>query len=384
MDTNNSDKMKTHTETNNTITSDTDAPMVAKVSPAAKNTLLILNCILLSIGNCGGPLIMRLYFLHGGNRVWLSSFLETGGWPVIIIVLIILYFHRRATGKDRNNKRTKFIYMRPRLFFAVAFIGLITGLDDYLYAYGVARLPISTSALILAPHLAFVALFAFILVKQKFTAYSINAVVLLTVGAAVLALHTSNDRPEGESKKEYTMGFVMTVAAALLYGFVLPLIELTYKKAKQEITYTLVVEIQIVMCFFATLFCMVGMIVNNDFKVIQREAKDFELGQTKYYAILCASALIWQCFFLGAIGIIFCASSLLSGIIIAVLLPVTEVLAVIFYKEKFQAEKGVALVLSLWGFASYFYGEYKLTKRLKDDMQYSQQSAEMDPINSYV
>lgn len=59
---------------------------------------------------------------------------------------------------------------------------------------------------------------------------------------------------------------------------------------------------------------------------------------------------------------VFCASSLLSGIIIAVLLPVTEVLAVVFYKEHFQAEKGIALVLSLWGFTSYFYGEYKVMK----------------------
>lgn len=256
---NNLDIMENHEETMTTT-----APMTAKVSPAAKKTLLVLSCILLSIGNCGGPLITRLYFIHGGNRVWLSSFLETAGWPVIILVLIILYFHRRAA---ENNKPTTLIYMRPRLFFAVAFIGVLTGLDDYLYAYGVARLPISTSALILAPHLAFLAVFAYLLVKQKFTPYSINAVVLLTVGAGVLALHTSSDRPKGESKKEYWMGFVMTVAAALLYGFVLPLIELTYNKAKQEITYTLVVEIQIVMCLFATIFCMVGMIVNNDFKV---------------------------------------------------------------------------------------------------------------------
>ncbi|KAD4584745.1 hypothetical protein E3N88_22346 [Mikania micrantha] len=235
------------------------------VTPATKTTLLTLSCILLSVGNCGGPLITRLYFIHGGNRVWLSSSLETAGWPVITIVLILLYFHRRrASG---NNKPTTFFYMRRRLFFAVAFIGVITGIDDYLYAYGVARLPISTSALILAPHLAFVAFFAYVLVRQKFTPYSINAVVLLTVGAGVLALHTSGDRPEGESKKEYVMGFVMTVAAALLYGFVLPLIELTYKNAKQEITYTLVVEIQMIMCLFATLFCVVGMALNNDFKV---------------------------------------------------------------------------------------------------------------------
>ena len=68
---------------------------------------------------------------------------------------------------------------------------------------------------------------------------------------------------------------------------------------------------------------------------------------------------------MGAVGVIFCASSLLSGIVIAVLLPVTEVLAVIFYREKFQAEKGVALALSLWGFVSYFYGEIKDDKKKK-------------------
>ncbi|KAM0036023.1 putative purine permease, plant [Helianthus debilis subsp. tardiflorus] len=111
--------------------------------------------------------------------------------------------------------------------------------------------------------------------------------------------------------------------------------------------------------------------------VISREASDFELGETKYYIILFATALISQSFFLGAIGVIFCSSALLSGIIISVLVPVTEVLAVVFYKEKFQAEKGVSLILSLWGFASYFYGEYKVTKKLKDALHSPHQSLEL-------
>lgn len=85
--------------------------------------------------------------------------------------------------------------------------------------------------------------------------------------------------------------------------------------------------------------------------------------------VLVFSAIVWQGFFLGAIGIIFCASSLLSGIVIAVLLPVTEILAVIFYHEKFQAEKGVALALSLWGFVSYFYGERKYSKQKESEMK---------------
>ncbi|XP_023760479.1 purine permease 3 [Lactuca sativa] len=336
------------------------SPIVAtKVSPSAKKALLILNCILLSLGNCGGPLSMRLYFLHGGNRVWLSAFLETGGWPFILIVLLVLYFCRRCSTSPTS---TTVVFMRPRLFFAAAVIGVLTGLDDFLYACGVSRLPVSTTSLIIASQLGFTAFFAFLLVKQKFTPYSINAVMLLTVGAAVLALHTSSDLPNGESRAEYLKGFFMTVAAAALYGLVLPMVEMTYNKAKQAITYTLVLEIQMVICLFATIVCTTGMIIDNDFKAIPREAKEYELGETKYYAVLCINAIFWQSFFLGAIGVVFCASSLLSGIIIAVLLPVTEVLAVVFYKEHFQAEKGIALVLSLWGFTSYFYGEYKVMK----------------------
>nr|GFA04462.1 BET1-like protein At4g14600 [Tanacetum cinerariifolium] len=36
-----------------------EAPTATKVSPSAKKALLILNCILLAVGNSGGPLIMR-------------------------------------------------------------------------------------------------------------------------------------------------------------------------------------------------------------------------------------------------------------------------------------------------------------------------------------
>ncbi|KAH7567701.1 hypothetical protein JRO89_XS07G0124700 [Xanthoceras sorbifolium] len=241
-----------------------------------KRVLLLINIILLSVGNCGGPLVMRLYFLHGGKRVWFSSWLETAGWPVILLPITIGYLHRRRT---QPSSPTKFFFIKPPLFMASAVIGILTGFDDYIYAYGMARLPVSTSSLILASQLAFTAGFAFVLVKQKFTSYSINAVFLLTLGAAVLGLHTDNDRPKGESNREYVLGFLMTVGAAALYGFILPLVELAYKKGKQEMSYALVMEIQMFMCLFATLFATVGMLVNNDFKVIGREARKFDLGE---------------------------------------------------------------------------------------------------------
>ncbi|XP_073145961.1 purine permease 3-like isoform X1 [Henckelia pumila] len=337
---------------------------VEATTATMKRIFLIINCIILSIGNCGGPLIMRLYFIRGGKRIWFSSWLETGGWPIILIPLLVSYVLRR-----RSNPSAEIFFMKPRVFWAAAVIGTVTGFDDYLYAYGVAKLPVSTSSLLIATQLAFTAAFAFLLVKQKFTSYSINAVVLLTVGAVVLGLHASGDRPQGESDKQYFVGFFMTLGAAALYGLILPLVELMYLKARQALTYTLVLEIQMVMCFFATAFCTVGMLINKDFQAIPREAKEYELGEAKYYLVVIWSAIIWQCFFLGAIGIIFYSSSLLSGIVITVLLPVTELLAVIFYHEKFQAEKGVSLFLSLWGFISYFLGEkVKLSKDKKSDM----------------
>lgn len=236
-----------------------------------KNGLIILNCIILTIGTCGGPLLTRLYYNNGGKRIWFMSFLSTAGFPIILIPLFISFLSRRRSNHNRNNienaAKTELFLMETPLFIASIVIGLLTALDNYLYAYGLAYLPVSTSSLIIGSQLAFNALFAFFMVKQKFTPFSINAVVLLTVGTGILALHSNEDKPANESHKEYVIGFLMTVIAAVLYAFILPLVELTYKKARQEITFPLVLEIQMVMCVAATCFCLVGMLIVGDFKV---------------------------------------------------------------------------------------------------------------------
>ncbi|KAF9589404.1 hypothetical protein IFM89_023680 [Coptis chinensis] len=338
---------------------------VMKKKMFMKKLILLVNCALLSIGNTGGPMVMRLYFLRGGELVWLSCWLETGGWPLMLLPLAVSYFFRRK----KDNRNAKLFFMTPFLFVAGAILGVLTGLDDFMYANGVKLLPVSTSTLIISTQLGFTALFAFVIVKQKFTSYIINSIVLLTMGAAVLALHVSSDRPNHESNKQYFTGFFMTLGASALYGFVLPMVEFTYKKSKTRITYTLVIEMQMIMSLFATAFCTIGMLVHKDFQAIPREARAYELGEGSYYVVLVFSAIAWQCFFLGAVGVIFSASSLLSGIMIAVMLPLTEILAVIIYHEKFTVEKGISLALSLWGFVSYFYGEFKQIKRAKQNLK---------------
>ncbi|XP_019260870.1 PREDICTED: purine permease 1-like [Nicotiana attenuata] len=329
------------------------------LSTTMRRILLLINCLILAVGICGGPLMMRLYYVEGGSRVWFSSWLQTAGWPFTLIPLAILYFYRRKSG----GTNAKYYLITPRIFIASFIIGIVTGLDDFLYSWGGSKLPVSTSSLVLAAQLAFTAIGAFFIVKLKFTPYSINAVVLLTLGVVLLGVRSNGDRPEGVTSKAYIIGFMMTLLAAALYGVILPCIELIYLKAKQAITATLVLEIQMVMCFAATAFCTVGMIVNNDFKAISREAKQFNLGEARYYTVVVWTIIVWQCFFVGVIGVIYCSSSLMSGVMIAVLLPVTEVLAVVFFRENFSGEKGLALFLSHWGFVSYFYVEFRQSKK---------------------
>ncbi|CAA7037828.1 unnamed protein product [Microthlaspi erraticum] len=338
-----------------------------------KTALVIINCTILGLGNCLGPLLTRLYFKNGGKRIWLSSFIQTAGCPLLVFPLLFSYLRRRRSRKAEQEEGKAPLYLiKTPLFIASIFLGLLTGFDNYLYAYGLAYLPVSTASLIISSQLAFTALFAYFMVKQKFTPFTINAVVLITLGAGVLALHTEGDQLAKETHKEYVVGFLMTIAAALLYAFVLPLVELIYKKARQEITYTVVLEIQMILSMVANVFCLVGMFADGDFKVMAREARSFKGGTSFYYVVLVLTAVTWQAFFLGAIGMIFCASSLVSGILISALLPLTEVLAVLFFQEKFQAEKGLSLFLALWGFLSYFYGQFKSEKKTQTETQETQ------------
>ncbi|XP_074561178.1 purine permease 3-like [Curcuma longa] len=336
------------------------------VSKRLNTTLRLLSFASMTTGGTGAAITLRVYYLHGGSRKWLTSWLQTAAWPLTLLPLAISYLYRCRLADAAAAPRPKLCLSSRAVFIAGAVLGLLMGLDDFFYAYGSAYLPVSTSSIIASSQLAFTALFAFAIVKQRFTAYSLNAVALLIAGAVLLGLASDGDRPAGESSKEYLAGFFMMLASAALYGLVLPLVELTYAKAAAKqgpVSYTLAMEVQLLIGIFATALCTVGMIANNDFQAMQREAEDFGLGELKYYMVLVWSAILCELLLLGTIGTIFYDSALLAGIIMAVCLAMTEVLAVIFLHESFSGQKGLALALCLWGFASFFYGEYKKGKK---------------------
>jgi drug/metabolite transporter (DMT)-like permease len=245
------------------------ASSAGAAKPLYHNPLLIINFLLLIVGSACGPLLLRAYFLHGGNRKWLSSLLQTAGWPLLLAPLSAS-LHSRRRRRSATTAAPLFL-MSPRLLAATVGVGLMTGLDDLLYAYGLAYLPVSTSSILVSTQLAFTAGFALLLVRQRFTPFSVNAIVLLSAGAAMLGMNAGGDRPAGVTPAQYYAGFGLTLGAAALYGLVLPVMELSQARhaarAGCAVTYTLVMEMQVVIGFTATAFSAVGMLLNNDFHV---------------------------------------------------------------------------------------------------------------------
>ncbi|KAJ0984636.1 hypothetical protein J5N97_002992 [Dioscorea zingiberensis] len=135
----------------------------------------------------------------------------------------------------------------------------------------------------------------------------------------------------------------MTLAAAALYGLLIPLTQLVYEKSKLKITFPLLMEVSLVISFFSGGLCLVGMLVNKDFQAIPREAREFGLGESKYYILIVCDAIIWQVCNVGLYGLLLFASSLLAGIGAAVLVPLIQFLGVILLHEKFDQLKDVVL-----------------------------------------
>ncbi|KAM0867519.1 hypothetical protein ACQ4PT_041945 [Festuca glaucescens] len=195
------------------------APPLAPRGKGMHWLLVAINCDMLALGNTAGPLLTRLYYSKGGQRQWLSAWLETAGWPLLLIPVVASYITRRA-----RDPSAPLLLTRPRILLAAAGLRLATGADNFLYAYGLSFLPVSTSAILSSMQLAFTVFFAFLIVQQRLTA-------LATVGSVVLGLHASSDRPAGVSRGQYWLGFVLSLGAAALYGLVLLFVELTYKRA---------------------------------------------------------------------------------------------------------------------------------------------------------
>ncbi|XP_042512817.1 probable purine permease 11 [Macadamia integrifolia] len=310
-------------------------------------------------GQAIASLLGRLYYDKGGNSKWMQSIVVTAGFPFLIPILLFCYCNPSSNLNSHNSNSTinntspsiitlSLLYASFGIFFAV---------DNLMYSYGLLYLPVSTFSLVSATQLAFNVIFSYFLNSLKFTPFVLNSVVLLTISALLLALHSDESNvPIGITKAQYVVGLLCTICASALFSLLLSLTQLSFEKVLKMETFSVKLEMQIYPAMVGTCVCLMGLFASGEWSSLKGEMEQF--GGMSYVMILVWTTMAWTAFFVGTMGLIFEVSSLFMNVISTVSLPIVPILAVIFFHDKMDGVKVVALLLAIWGFVSYMYQNY--------------------------
>ncbi|GLU22734.1 hypothetical protein SLE2022_387850 [Rubroshorea leprosula] len=146
------------------------------------------------------------------------------------------------------------------------------------------------------------------------------------------------------------IGFICTMSASAGYELMLSLTQVFFTRLPKGETQTKVFEMMIYQSIIATSAALVGLFISGEWKGLSREMEEFGLGKFSYAMTLIETAIASQIFVVGTIRLIFEVSSLFSDAISVLGLPVIPILAVIFFHDKMDAIKVIAMVLAIWGF----------------------------------
>lgn len=320
-------------------------------------------------GQSVATILGRVYYENGGKSNWLATLVQVIGFP-FLIPFQFFTTTSAATVDNDNDTNTN----RRRTITLAAFylaIGVLLAVDCMLYSIGLRYLPVTTYTLIGASQLGFNAVFSFLLNRQKFTPYIINSLVLLTVSSTLLVFEPDSGGSTKNSKRKYVIGFVCTLAASAGWALMLSLMQLAFEKLIKEETTRAIIDMNIYQNLVATVVLMIGLFAGGDWRRLGGEMDGFKTGKVSYVMNLVGTAVSWQVFGVGCIGLIFKVSSLFSNVISILGLPAGPVLAVIFLGDRLTGLKAVSMLLAIWGFVSYIYQHYlddlKMKERKRND-----------------
>ncbi|KAE8702976.1 putative purine permease 4 [Hibiscus syriacus] len=310
--------------------------------------LLLLNYAFLFVGSLSSSLLSKYYFIPKGSSIWVSTWVQSAGFPLIIIPILLPYYLFKST------ERKPFARFTPKLLVLSIFLGFMLGLNNLLFSWKNSYLPVSNSSLLLSSQLVFNVILSVIIVKQKITFMNLSCVILLTLSSVLLALESSNNKPHGLIRAKYFIGYFSTIGAGLLFALYLPIMEMVYKKAY---CYAMVMEMQLV---------IIGMVFDGGFVEMKREGSGvFDKGERVYWLTVASNVVSWQLCFMGTAGVVFLTCSLTGGICMTALLMMNVVGGVVAYGDEFGGVKAVSTVMCGWGFCSYVYGMYAKNKMIK-------------------
>ncbi|KAL1562068.1 putative purine permease 11 [Salvia divinorum] len=314
-------------------------------------TFVVINILFLIVGQAVAVLLGRFYYDKGGNSKWMATLVQTAAFPLLFIPYLFLRSPDESTSLS--------VPPSTRLIIIIYIVlGVIIAGDNMLYSMGLLYLSASTYSLICATQLAFNAVFAFFINRQKFTALILNSVIILSLSAALLATNDGSDKPSGVSGGEYILGVFTTLAASALYSLVLSLMQLTFEKVLKKETFSIVLDMQIYTSIVATCITVVGLFASGEWRTIRGEMDSFGSGEVSYIMTLVWTAVAWQICSVGVVGLIFVVSSLFSNVISTLSLAVTPIASLVVFHDKMNGVKIIAMLLAFWGFASYIYQNY--------------------------
>lgn len=314
--------------------------------------MVIVNILFLLVGQTAAMLLGRFYYDQGGNSTWMSTIVQTAAFPLLYIPLIFTHTKDSTTATKTPIAKISIIYIA---------LGVIIALDNLMYSYGLLYLPASTYALVCATQLAFNAVFAYFLNALKFTPMILNSVVLLTFSAALLGIDEKDEDNSSSSnipKGKYVIGVLLTIGASAGYSFTLSLMQLTFQKVLKKENFSVVLEMQIYTALVATCGSVIGLFASGEYKTLHDEMAGFSKGKVSYIMTLVWTGISWQVASVGVVGLIFMVSSLFSNVISTLAFPVVPVFAVIFFHDKMDGLKVMAMLIAIWGFVSYIYQQY--------------------------
>ncbi|KAJ8632016.1 hypothetical protein MRB53_025352 [Persea americana] len=340
--------------------------------------VVALNITLLTSGQSAGVLLLRFYYNRGGNSIWMATLTQSAGFPILLLPLLITFSMRTRTRtplilipSTSTNTNSSCSYNTSdaaavtttkspsvvTLTLIYVFLGLLMAGNNVMFSYGLLYLPVSTYSLICATQLAFNAPFSFLFNSQKFTPLIFNSIVLLTFSASLLAVHTNSDGPTGVSAGKHVVGFLFTLSASAGYALWLALTQRTTQKILKE-SFSMVFKLLIYTSGVATCACVIGLFASGEWKRLKGEMEEYGKGRVSYVMTLVWTAVSWQVTFVGTVGLSFWVSSLFTMVISTMALPIIPILAVIFFHDKMDGVKILALLIAIWGFLSYIYQHY--------------------------
>lgn len=314
--------------------------------------LVAINIFFLVAGQSAAVLLGRFYYDQGGNSKWMATVVQTAGFPILFIPLFLLPSDNEPLASSSSSPSIRTL----ALIYIV--LGMIIAGDNYLYSLGLSYLSASTYSLICASQLAFNAVFSYFINSQKFTALILNSVIILSFSSALIAVNDDSGGPSGVSKWKYFLGFLATLGASSIYSLLLSLMQLSFQKVLKKETFSVVLEMQIFTSIVATCVSVAGLFGSGEWKTLHGEMQSFGKGSVPYVLTLVWTAVTWQVCSVGVVGLIFVVSSLFSNVISTVALAVSPIAAVIVFHDKMNGVKIIAMLLAVWGFASFTYQNY--------------------------